>query len=244
MCGALDKAGIDNLTRLWRLMGVQRHDLGARHVAYASRGWPHRLWLDGDGPPAGTELAAWLTRFGPRLGRYILPVWGEHDTPLEHALRERGMSVSFRQTAMVLTLPDEPPTALPDAPIKPITNEKDVAIWAGVASEAFGYVVPAGVIRGIAHTPGLSLYLAYRDGRAVGTGLLFDSDGVSGIHMLGVVPAYRHRGLARALMHTLMLQARRGGSRNVTLQASDLGESLYAGLGFERRFGIRNYAVV
>lgn len=47
-----------------------------------------------------------------------------------------------------------------------------------------------------------------------------------------VVPEYRKRGLARALVMQCMEEAHRKGIRVVTLHASDAGRPLYAELGF------------
>jgi len=46
-------------------------------------------------------------------------------------------------------------------------------------------------------------------------------------------PAYRRRGLARALMQTMIAWCRREGFARVTLHASDDGRHLYESLGFE-----------
>lgn len=46
-------------------------------------------------------------------------------------------------------------------------------------------------------------------------------------------PAYRRRGLARALMQTMIDWCRREGFARVTLHASDEGRHLYESLGFE-----------
>jgi len=46
-------------------------------------------------------------------------------------------------------------------------------------------------------------------------------------------PAYRRRGLARALMQTMIDRCRREGFSRVTLHASDDGRHLYESLGFE-----------
>lgn len=46
-------------------------------------------------------------------------------------------------------------------------------------------------------------------------------------------PAYRRRGLARALMQTMIDWCRREGFARITLHASDDGRQLYESLGFE-----------
>jgi hypothetical protein len=43
------------------------------------------------------------------------------------------------------------------------------------------------------------------------------------------------------MMHHLIQEARAGGFTHATLQASAMGEPLYAQLGFRRQFVLRNY---
>lgn len=238
---ALDKANIDNLTHLWRSMGAHDHVTGAGHVLHASNDWPHRLWLDWGVAPDTAALAGLLSGFGDALDAYVFAVWGEGEVSVREVLHEQGLRLAFKQSAMVLRLSNEACAGVPDQGIRRVANPGDAATWACLASEAFGYSVPPGIVSAIMHAPGLGVYLAYAGDVPVGTGLLFDSDGVSGIHMVGVSPAYRRRGIAIRLMHALIALARAAGSRYVTLQASALGEPLYLNLGFERRFEVCNF---
>ncbi|WP_407666147.1 GNAT family N-acetyltransferase [Microbulbifer bruguierae] len=62
-----------------------------------------------------------------------------------------------------------------------------------------------------------------------------------GIHQVGVPPDFRGRGIARALMQSLLEQCQIAGAHYVTLQASQMGEGLYQQLGFARRFQIASF---
>ena len=52
------------------------------------------------------------------------------------------------------------------------------------------------------------------------------------VHNVYVEPAFRRRGIARAVMQAMIAWCRQRGFRSMTLHASDQGHSLYAGLGF------------
>ncbi len=103
------------------------------------------------------------------------------------------------------------------------------------ASEYFAQAVPAGSYRG---------YIAVNsDGKAIAGAGIVISDWPS---LLGqrlpkramilnvyVEPPYRRRGIARALMLTMIAWCRENGFVNVALHASDEGRKLYEQLGFK-----------
>ncbi len=72
------------------------------------------------------------------------------------------------------------------------------------------------------------------DGRAVGsaTAVCFGSE-LAWIGMVLVLPDYRRRGIARALMERCLAYCRARGAACVKLDATDMGRPLYAALGFE-----------
>jgi GNAT superfamily N-acetyltransferase len=78
----------------------------------------------------------------------------------------------------------------------------------------------------------LDAWVIVRDGLAV-AGAWSLVDGVDcGIYAVGTSPTWRRRGLARALMLTVLGDAYRRGARTATLQSTAMGEPLYASLGF------------
>jgi GNAT superfamily N-acetyltransferase len=77
-------------------------------------------------------------------------------------------------------------------------------------------------------------FVARADGRAVGTALLFDAHGVAGVYIVATAEAYRRRGIGAALTAAALAEGRRRGLHVGTLQASSLGASVYAGMGFEK----------
>jgi ribosomal protein S18 acetylase RimI-like enzyme len=83
--------------------------------------------------------------------------------------------------------------------------------------------------------------MAFDDNLPVSTGMLFRTGSVIGVHLIGVSPSFRDRGIARKMMNFLLAECSVSGCQHVTLQASIMGEALYRGLGFVDQFEIINY---
>jgi GNAT superfamily N-acetyltransferase len=82
------------------------------------------------------------------------------------------------------------------------------------------------------------------DGRAVGsaTAACFGRE-LAWIGMVLVLPDYRRRGIARALLEHCLAYCRRRGVACVKLDATDMGRPLYAALGFEDEQPIERWGV-
>jgi GNAT superfamily N-acetyltransferase len=97
--------------------------------------------------------------------------------------------------------------------------------------------------------PGVMLLVAEQDGRIVGTVQLHDAESANGRHRgevakLLVHPAWRRRGIARALMHHLEDEARVVGKLLLFLDTreGDPSNDLYAALGYREGGRIPNWA--
>ena len=80
---------------------------------------------------------------------------------------------------------------------------------------------------------GLGAWVAVRGGAAV-AGLwtcLHDRD--CGIYAVGTAPAWRRRGIARALVEHALADVHRQGARTASLQSTPMAVPLYASMGFE-----------
>ena len=93
-------------------------------------------------------------------------------------------------------------------------------------------------------TPPDRKWLAFVDGRARGMASVWEGlDGVGYVEDVFVEPAYRHRGLATALMHRCVADARARRTWALTLvaDAGDTPQTMYAAMGFRHVATKRRY---
>ena len=84
-------------------------------------------------------------------------------------------------------------------------------------------------------------FVAVMDGQCVGTATAFIFESVAWIAMVLVDPNYRKHGLGTALMNQALTFT---GQRTVRLDATALGQPLYAKLGFVGEYELTRYAGV
>ncbi len=77
--------------------------------------------------------------------------------------------------------------------------------------------------------PGWTVWLAYRDGQPAGGGYVYDDGTVGGVYWVATLPEHRSKGVARALLRTMLESLP---DRPMTLTATAAGEPLYRSLGF------------
>ena len=82
---------------------------------------------------------------------------------------------------------------------------------------------------------------AYSDGKVVSTSALIVIDGVAGVYNVATPAAYRGRGFGGATTRAAVVEGLRRGCAYTTLQASEMGYSLYAEMGYRTVVEWRNY---
>jgi len=90
-------------------------------------------------------------------------------------------------------------------------------------------------------SPACRVVVADVDGEVVGTGVATVNGPVAWLGTIWVAPAYRRRGLGRALTEAVAEAAEAAGSRTLVLVATDRGRPLYEGLGFEVQTWYRTF---
>jgi ribosomal protein S18 acetylase RimI-like enzyme len=85
-----------------------------------------------------------------------------------------------------------------------------------------------------AATPGVSIFVARADGRAVSTATTWLGDDTVGIFNVATPPAERGRGYGRAITARAVRDGFTAGADLAWLQASPLGEPVYRALGFRQ----------
>ena len=245
---ALGRLNLSNLFSLWESVGQANGTLemhpGFRRIYNPGSSWPNRIWLSGEEDQERARSA--LERaagYFTREDEPVLLVMTERQLAFSGDwLKERGMSLLFAQTGMVLDLAGS--SALPrEAQLEIVTvkTSSGASLWSQTASEAFGYSVDAAVVGNLVGLPEITLYLGFLPEGLAGTALLCTHHGVAGLHMAGTRPKHRRKGVARGMMTHLIGKARERGLGHATLQASAMGEPLYTQLGFRKQFLLHNY---
>jgi hypothetical protein len=130
-----------------------------------------------------------------------------------------------------------------------VRSAEGVADFAAVNTDAYAtYGMPAEVFvdmfdrpERMLASPQTSIVVGYQGTRPVATALSFVSDGVGCLQWVGTVADARHRSLGRLVTEWATNSAFDRGADSVTLQASAMGESLYARLGYETQYHYREY---
>ncbi|PUA27768.1 MAG: hypothetical protein B0W54_14630 [Cellvibrio sp. 79] len=238
----INQLNIDNLTSLWRKMGVENDSEFAVEGLTISRTWPNRYWFDwnADITPINTIV--------PVLDQLpltaVVPVWEGAGMPaqqLEIFLKDECFQILFTQLAMYLDLQSIRVPELPALDIITVQSATDVATWTATASAAFGYWIDVAAIQALIDLPDVKLLLLKQDGKAAATALVYQTGDIIGVHLVGVPEEFRGQGLARMLMQYVIKLSVTMGGKFLTLQASAAGEPLYRQLGFIPQFLIKNY---
>lgn len=89
---------------------------------------------------------------------------------------------------------------------------------------------------------GISSIVAYDAGQPVGAAQVLLSDGIAGVYWVGTVEAARGRGVGEAVTRAVTNRAFDAGAAVVSLQASAMGEPIYARLGYFTLYRYRTLA--
>jgi ribosomal protein S18 acetylase RimI-like enzyme len=175
---------------------------------------------------------------------------GPRDRPRD--LGERLLTRGFRldpedMPGMVRSLRDLPAQRLPDsAAMEVVRGASSFREWVDVVGEGFGMPpeIPAAILKyealGFDEDLG-TLVLARLDGRPVATALGLVAGGGVAIANVTTLAQARGRGLGRAVTLAAMKLALDMGAEIAVLLATEMGFSVYRGLGFETFGRYRNY---
>ena len=238
----LIKANIENLSALWRTVGTTfdsyYRTADFEFVEISDSEWPNRLWLQQ--PITQDTVDLIKEKLVATPSNIILPIWEIYDENEDAFFAINGFKVVFEQVGMSLKL-SEPFDINGGVKVQVVTNEEEANIWSTLFIKSFGYVISAETL--IKTFQEIDYYIAYHNGIAVGTALLYRTNNIMGIHAVGIPPEMRRRGYADQIMRSVINIAIENESEYICLQASDMGKSLYLNLGFKEEFLIKNYAL-
>lgn len=159
---------------------------------------------------------------------------GEHPA-LEARLAERGYTVVVRRPAMALVPPAVPAAAAPRVTVRAVTDDADLAAFQAVQAEVFGIapdVVTEFLPRRAVETPGVAFLLGWHDDVPCATAATVVSEHGAGIVGVATLPAYRRRGIGRAVTAAAVEAGAAEGAGLAWLYPSAMARPLYEGLGF------------
>ncbi|MEN7550804.1 GNAT family N-acetyltransferase [Rapidithrix thailandica] len=170
--------------------------------------------------------------------KFTIPVWGKNLEDRSSLLEQQGFTQAFGQIGMHLKLEhafEENNTVQ----LRLLEQHKGAELWSELFASAFGYLIHPDVIRKTMDP--VQYFIAYHQNQPAGTGVLYQTGKVAGIHSIGVSPKMRRKGLAEQITIQLLNLAKDQKMEYATLQASDMGKGLYLKLGFEEDFTMSNY---
>ncbi|MDU0352677.1 hypothetical protein RS130_00995 [Paraglaciecola aquimarina] len=196
----LNKANLDNLTRLWKRYGASLM-ANQGEQCYLNNRWPFRAWAEPltENLIQGSLDEAWLSTLPVST---ILPICqktsqartqkvNQQVYEIEASLLSQNWHFSFGQTAMYLPLSGkvrEQSAFNSKFEIEQVTHTHTLKLWVQVTSEAFGYQVDETVIQRLIGAEDVQILLVKFGGQAVATALLFKTADVIGVHQVGVHP--------------------------------------------------------
>jgi GNAT superfamily N-acetyltransferase len=176
---------------------------------------------------------------------FVLRVRAGIDDRAERAAESAGLS--FRDTVPGMVMVGAPGIpALPSGlEIHAVRDRQTLDDHLTVLAASFG--MPLDLARQLLTERVLSvlddeLYVGYVEGAPVASSALITSDRVAGVWNVGCVPAHRKRGLGEAMTWHAVRRGADIGCVMANLQASEMGQPIYARMGFEVVAGYRTFA--
>ena len=246
--------GYNQAATHWSSKGALHHDGGV--LFFAGGSW---IPVVGNGafcteesalPPAFIEQADCF--FARRKRGYSVKVRDTaEDAQLQRACEENGLVAFGDPTPQMLCRQKLEMSPLPDGiALRAVRDERGVADFAAVNADAYGtYGMPAEVFEDLFDRPtrlladaDTTIVVAYQGSRPVATALSFLAGGVASLQWVGTITDARNMSLGRVVTEWATNVAFDMGATSVTLQASAMGEPLYATLGYETLYHYQEYA--
>ncbi|HEX2128322.1 MAG TPA: GNAT family N-acetyltransferase [Solirubrobacterales bacterium] len=182
-----------------------------------------------------------LRDFYERLGIEAWTVWvPDFDPGTVEALEGAGHTFDGKPTAMVLELDGWEPPPIGDLDWD---RDGDPETFGRINDLAYGYTPETGYARAMSQpVDGYTIYRARADGEtACVVGTLEHDRGDLGIYFVATVPEHRGKGLTSRLMAVALSEASERGLVTSSLQASAMGQPIYANLGYVGYFRLHLY---
>lgn len=163
--------------------------------------------------------------------------------PVGEYLKSKEMKEVFCQAGMAYLTGNVPPKQ--KHAIVEIGSD-GIEEWCRVCDKAFGKQDDVMIYEKLLADKKCKFYASEATDNIVSTGMycIDNADINIGIHSIGTLPEYRGHGYATSIVSHIIAEAEKKSIPLLTLQASPLGEPVYASLGFKKYAMIYSYALV
>jgi ribosomal protein S18 acetylase RimI-like enzyme len=221
---------------------VERGDRVVREISRDEPGWAGIAWTDLDEDTADAEIDAQVAHFA-RVGRPF--EWkhydGDQPADLPDRLQRKGFSAGQPEALMIAAISELELTPPPDGiEIVPADDEAGVTAMVRVSEEVFGRSqakLGASIRHQLRVEPeSVSVVLAVADGQPISAARTEFHVGTDFASLWGggTLPAWRHRGVYRALVAHRARDASRRGYSYLRVDALPTSEPILNRLGFVR----------
>jgi ribosomal protein S18 acetylase RimI-like enzyme len=192
------------------------------------------------------EVIARADAFFGELGRgWTLMLRSNHpdDADLHNAALDAGLLTISSSPEMVVRRPVPDVPVPEDVELRWLDGDATLDDFAAVSDAAYASIgMTAGTFREAVTSaealvaPHIRTVVAYLDGRPVAAAQTLLSHGIAGVYCVGTLEAARGRGLGDLVTRAVTNRAFDEGARANTLQASQMGEPIYARMGWDELY--------
>lgn len=244
MKNELIQRNINNLTQVWEAMTIPHTPIIEKEDYKLSliegSNLPNRAWFELNATPQPEQLNEIYQSAQSHKTPLIIPFWNTISNETRAQLQKHGWQTMFHQTAMAMSLDKTIEKPSQRFSFELVDTKEKAALCATTGSKAFGYTISPEVFEKSYDDQHLEYWNIFEGDTPVGTGILATFEDVAGIHLIGVAPEFRRRGIAKEMMLFILNRAQDLGLKYSTLQASAAGQPLYEKLGYETQFVIEN----
>ena len=127
-----------------------------------------------------------------------------------------------------------------------VKEEQEMQQWLSLAeSELMGeHLLNEDIFQRLRQEESCTFFLGSIQEKVVATSFLFQTDKVGGIYLVATDSDHRKKGIGKTMTGLCMKKAAESGCLKIDLQATALGKSVYASLGFKEQGEIRVFSIL
>jgi len=237
----------DNFVEMYRrhvrhVDGGEVHDFESLTVIYGPGGDAIHNPIMVHGPTSVQSVLEVAERSCRALGRkYAIFTRAHDDRHLDAGLEEAGYRFVYATPGMYLPRERFVPVRadVPGLEVRPVTTEAEAQVYGERVAESFAiYGIAPDTVRSFfarlacLAQPDVQAYVGWLDGEAVTGAILYASHDVAGVGWVWTRPTHFGRRLAEIATSAVLEDGFARGLEIASLQASPLGQKVYARMGF------------